>query len=340
MRNLLFVFSVLSISMTIHAQNQPPEAQISNGVITAKLYLPDTTTGYYRGTRFDWSGVIHSLTYQGHEYYGPWYTKTAPGIHDFVFDGPDIVAGPCSAIPGPVDEFLTEGKALGYDEAKAGGTFIKIGIGVLRKPDDSHYDHYRLYPVADPGKWSVHRKADSVEFTQEVADASSGYAYLYTKSVRLLPGKSEMEIAHSLKNTGRKTIHSSVYNHNFLVLKPLPIGPNFTITVPFQIQTSRPLDSHLAEIRGNRFHYKKALAGNETVSASFQGFGNKAADYRITIENEAAQAGVTITADRPLSREELWSIRSILAMEPFIDMTIEPGKSFSWKYHYAYFTTK
>jgi hypothetical protein len=44
-----------------------PEAAISNGPISARLYLPDAAKGYYRGTRFDWSGVIYSLKYQGHD---------------------------------------------------------------------------------------------------------------------------------------------------------------------------------------------------------------------------------------------------------------------------------
>ena len=51
-----------------------PQAEISNGVIHAKLYLPDAKTGFYRSTRFDWSGVISSLKFGGHNYYGPWFT--------------------------------------------------------------------------------------------------------------------------------------------------------------------------------------------------------------------------------------------------------------------------
>ncbi len=99
-----------------------------------KLYLPDATNGFYRGTRFDWSGVVADLQYAGHSYYGPWFTQTDPKVSDFVYRGAEIVAGPCSAITGPVEEFT----ALGYDEAKPGGTFLKIGVGMLRKPDDSH----------------------------------------------------------------------------------------------------------------------------------------------------------------------------------------------------------
>ncbi len=317
-----------------------PEPEITNDVIRAKLYLPDPDKGYYRGTRFDWSGVIDSLEYAGHNYYGPWFTKTDPKVIDFVFDGADIVAGPCSAITGPVEEFSSNEKALGYDEAKPGGTFIKIGVGVLRRPDHEKYNPYRLYDIVDGGKWNVRTEKDFVEFTQELTDSSLGYGYAYTKTIRLTNGKPEMTIEHTLKNTGRRPIDTSVYDHNFLVLDKQPIGPDFTITVPFEIKSKEPLDSRAAQVHGNRFTYVKPLEGKDTVAASFSGFGKSAADYSITIENSKAGAGMKITGDRPLSEEALWSIRSVLAMEPFVHMVIEPGREFSWKYTYLYYTLR
>ena len=103
----------------------------------------------------------------GHSYYGPWFTQTDPTVSDFVYRGAEIVAGPCSAITGPVEEFTV----LGYDEAKPGGTFLKIGVGILRKPDDAHYTAYHLYEIVNGGKWSVKKSKDAVEFTQELHDA-------------------------------------------------------------------------------------------------------------------------------------------------------------------------
>ena len=43
------------------AAPQFPQAELSNSSIRATLYLPDAQQGYYRGTRFDWSGAISSL---------------------------------------------------------------------------------------------------------------------------------------------------------------------------------------------------------------------------------------------------------------------------------------
>lgn len=315
-----------------------PQAQISNRLLRVTLYLPDAAKGYYRGTRFDWSGVIASLEFQGHNYYGPWFQRTDPSVRDFVYRGSEIVAGRSSAATGPAEEFLTDGAALGYDESKPGGRFIKIGVGVLRRPDGAAYDRFRLYEIVDPGRWTVRTSRHAVEFVQEVSDPTSGYAYVYRKTVRLTAGEPEMVLEHSLRNTGRRAIRTSTYNHNFLVLDHLPTGPDFTITLPFTVHADRPLNKDLAEIRGDEIVYLRRLEDQDRVATGIEGFRESPADYDIRIENRRAGAGMRISGDRPLSRMLLWSIRTVLAVEPFISATIEPGEEFTWKLTYRYYT--
>lgn len=310
-----------------------PHTEISNGQVRARIYLPDAKNGFYLGTRFDWSGVIYSLQAHGHDYYGPWFDRTDPNVHDFVYEGSHIVAGPCSAITGPVNEF----KPLGFDEAKPGGHFVKIGVGALRRPDQSKYDNYRLYAVADGGKWTVQRGPTSVEFTQQLNDKDSGYGYVYRKTLRLIAGQSQMALEHSLTNTGTRAIHTDVFNHNFLVLDKQPPGPDFTISVPFSIRSEKPPHKELAEIRGKQIVYLKALEGHDVVATPLEGFGESAKDNEIRIENSRLGAGIRIVADRPLLRESLWSIRTVLAMEPFVAISVEPGQTFTWKSSYEYY---
>ena len=69
-----------------------PQTEISNGLIQAKIYLPDAKEGYYQGTRFDWSGNMPSLKYSGHEYFGQWFTTYSPEIHD-------VIMGPWRSLP-------------------------------------------------------------------------------------------------------------------------------------------------------------------------------------------------------------------------------------------------
>src|SRR4029450_3013013 len=119
-----------------------PEATISNGQITARIYLPDPQRGFYRSTRFDWSGMIASLEYGGHQYYGPWFTGSDPSVRDFVYRGSEILVSAQSGALGPAEEFQ---RPQGYSTAKPGETFVKIGVGVLRKKADAPYSAYDTY---------------------------------------------------------------------------------------------------------------------------------------------------------------------------------------------------
>jgi hypothetical protein len=311
-----------------------PQDEISNGVLRVRLYTPDAQSGYYRGTRFDWSGMIFSLQYQGHNYYGPWYDKMDPAVSDFVYRDSDIVAGPCSWATGPAEEF----EVIGYNDAAPQGTFIKIGVGRLRKPDSSAYDHYRLYEIADGGKWSVHKTADRAEFVQDVGRAGE-YTYMYRKVVRLAKDKPQMVIEHSVKNTGRKPIVTNAYVHNFLVLDKLAPGPGLTISFPFAVKAP-PLTGDLARIEGNRIVYLKTLTGEDRVTTPIEGFGSTAKDYDIRFENRQAGMGLRITGDRPIIKAGLWSIRSNVSVEPYVEISVAPGKEFTWNLTYDYFALK
>jgi len=313
-----------------------PSAEISSGDLRVKLYLPDATNGFYRASRFDWSGMIASLIYRGHEYYGPWFQRVDPNVRDFTYDGADIVASPCTAAVGPAEEFGTgANEALGYNEAKAGGTFVKIGVGALRKPAYSEYDRFRLYELVDGGTWTVQKTAQSIEFTQTLVDPRSGYSYVYRKTVSV--SKNEMTIGHRLRNTGSKPIDTDVYNHNFLRIDGAAPGPGYTITVPFAIQSHHPPDPARAEIRGNQIVYTKLLINQDVVFTPIEGFGADTKDYDVRIENKRSHAGLRITGDRPLESESLWSIRAVLAVEPFVKIHAAPGEEFSWSMKYSYF---
>ena len=299
-----------------------PGAEISNGLIEAKLYLPDAEKGYYRGTRFDWSGVIHSLRYKGHEFFGQWFERYDPVLHD--------------AIMGPVEEFLTGETSLGYAEAKPGGTFIRIGVGAVRKPDEQAFQRFRTYELVNPGKWRVAKGADRIEFTHELTDEASGYAYVYRKTVRLAKDRPELAIEHSLRNTGRRVIETSQYNHNFFVIDGQPTGPDFTVRFPFDLRAAAPLKG-IGEVRGRELAFLRELQPRESLFSELQGYGAAASDYDITVENRKTGAAVRITGDKPLAKLIFWCVRATLCPEPYIDMRIEPGAESQWRlvYHFS-----
>jgi len=296
-----------------------PHAEISNAHIHATLYLPDAQSGYYRGTRFDWSGAIASLESGGHNYFGQWFERYDPKLHD--------------AITGPVEEFLTNGAGLGYDEAKPGESFVRIGVGAVRKPEEPRYRQFSTYDIVDPGTWTVNKGSDWIEFVHALRD-TAGYAYVYRKKLRL--AKNSLVLEHHLKNTGRKVIATSVYEHNFFMLDQQPTGPDTSVRLTFPVRATGPLNG-LAEIRGNELAYLQELQPRQTVQTDLEGFGASNKDYDIRVENRKTGAGVRQTGDRPMSKLHLWSIRTTVCPEAFIDLRIEPGKESSWRIAYEFY---
>lgn len=306
----------------------PPQAAISNGVIEAKLYLPDAEAGYYRGTRFDWAGVFASLTYKSHNYFGPWFEHYDPKIHD--------------AISGPVEEFLSGASAIGYEEAKPGGTFIRIGVGLLRKPAEEKFDRFKTYEIAGNGAWKVEREPDRIVFHHRVEDPTSGYAYSYTKTARLEPGRPVLILDHTLQNTGTKTISTEVYDHNFLVIDGTPTGRDFTLTFPFTVTATGELNGFV-ETQGRQLVYIKDIGPREAegqfVMAELKGYGASKADYDIRVENHKTGAGVHITGDQPLFKVLFWSVNTVLSPEPYLHFEIKPGETAKYRIRYEFYET-
>ena len=323
-RKTFILVAAAFTASALHAAD-PPQAEISNGVVRAKLYLPEAANGYYRATRFDWSGIIASLEFQGHNYFGVWFPRYDPKLHD--------------SITGPVEEYRTGDSGLGYAEAKIGGTFIRIGVGLLRKPAEARFGQFETYEIVDNGKWSVKASANAVEFTHEVADGSSGYAYLYKKTVRLAKDEPRLIIEHGLKNTGTKIIETNVYNHGFFTIDSQPSGPDFTVKFPFEVKALADLHG-LAEVRGRELDYLRELQpGGESIHTPLTGFGDSARDFEFRIENRKTGAGVHVIGDRPLSKIDFWSIRTTVCPEAYIGMKIEPGKESRWSIVYDFYVT-
>ena len=317
------------------ALSSAPKATITNGLIRATVLLPDPKRGFYRASRFDRSGMIASLKLGGTEYYGPWFRFTAANVRDYVFDQGDIVAGPNTAALGPAEAFDPV-TAAGWDATPVGGSFLKVGVGMLRKPDGPPaYSAFRPYDLVVPGTWSQRLHRNGVEFTHRLTDTASGFSYVYRKSIKLVPGRPQMRIDHELMNVGRNAIVTSVFNHNFLTLGGRADRSGLTVQTAFQIATTRMPPADSAILSGDTIRYRRALADGEVVSLPMTGFGSDAADSRISVRTSAG-SGVDLESDRPLSRLLLWSIRDTIAVEPFVAVHVQPGRTFRWSWLYTY----
>ena len=105
-------------------------------------------------------------------------------------------------------------------------------------------------------------------------------------------------------------------------------------------QCGQAVMQQLAGPQANKLIYTKVLEGSECYQTSFTGFSPDVKDHEIRIENKKVGAGVRITGDRPMTRFGYWSIRTVLAPEPYIDSDVAPGQEFTWKWTYEYYVTK
>lgn len=297
--------------------DQYPSLTISNEQVEMKLFLPDAEKGLYRGTRFDWSGVIGSVKYKGHEYFGYWKDTHDPLFHE--------------DLPGPVEGYIKPG--LGYEEAEAGGKYVRIGVGVIEKPDEEAYSFRNYYKLLDPGKWTMDHGADWISFTHEL-NSDIGFSYIYHKLIRLT--SNGFTIEHKLQNTGEKPIETDQFNHNFFMIDGEPSGTAFSINFPYPISTEDDTKGFV-EIRDKELNFIKDLGDGDSFFLSLEGYGEEPGDHQVSVQNRKSGAGVSFTIDKPLHRMAFWACKTTLCPENFIWLSVEPDGHDQWTSEYTLF---
>jgi hypothetical protein len=315
-----------------------PKALLTNGMLDALVFLPDKKDGYYRSTRFDWSGVVGCVSLNGHKFFGEWFTQYDPLKND--------------SITGPAEEFRTDDGpmgyntprpgelsvrpgAIGYNEARPGETFLKPGVGVLRKVDDSPYQFGGGYPIVDTGKWAVKVGKRSVRFRQ-VLHGPEGYAYVYEKTLTLNKGEPVMTLQHSLKNTGKKTIETYVYDHDFFMLDGKSTGLGMVVHFNFEPKPQGEIGA-AAKIEGKDLVYVDTLAPRKGVAGYIEGYTDNVRDYDFTVEDTRSKVGVQQTSDHSLARLYFWSTQTTICPEGYIKLNVAPGKTSRWILRYRFF---
>ena len=276
--------------------------------------LPSFDNGYYRGTRFDHSGIFRRIVHNGFVLADEWFDRYDPYMHD--------------AVCGASEEF----DQSGYSKAAPGQVFLKPGVGLLLKEDEEPYDHFKLYKVADAGVWDVHEKDDCVSFIHRLD--SDNWGYVYEKTVRIIDGHS-FEISHRMCNVGSQTIEGQTYNHNFFTFGESLPGPGITIDFPFVPcgNWRAQYDSVMLSERGIRYFRplikgESVFMGNLKPSVGSVGVGE-------VFKMSASGHSVTFEADIPFDHIVFWSNHRVGCIEPFIPYKVESGETMEWTYRYA-----
>jgi hypothetical protein len=315
-----------------------PKALLTNGKLDALVFLPDAKDGYYRSSRFDWSGVVGCVSLDGHKFFGEWFSQYDPLKNDSItgpveeFRSDD---GPMGSNPARPGELSVRPGAIGYKEARPGETFLKPGVGVLRKVDDSPYQFGAAYPIVDTGTWTVKVGKRSVRFRQ-VVRGPEGYAYVYEKTLTLDKNEPVMTLQHSLKNTGKKAIATYVYDHDFFMLDGESTGPGLVVRFKFEPKPQGEIGA-AAKIEGKDLVYVEALAPRKGVAGYLTGYSEDVRDFDFTVEDTRSKVGVQQTSDHSLARLYFWSTQTTICPEGYIQLNVAPGETSRWTLRYRFF---
>lgn len=129
---------------------------------------------------------------------------------------------------------ITNG-VLGYETAKIGEPFLKIGVGALIKgscgPEcNENGDSYRFnspYKYYRPPSWKVLPSPDPSEVTFVSEEIVGEYGYRIQKTVRL--DGNVLTVRSLLTNLGTKQFTTPWYSHHFFSGDVDPIGPGYVL---------------------------------------------------------------------------------------------------------------
>ncbi|MBS4767056.1 hypothetical protein KG007_12705 [Alistipes sp. kh20] len=291
-----------------------PVLRITNRHVSAQICLPDTECGYYRGTRFDWSGIVRDLRSRGHRYVSEWQSRHDPLRHD--------------GLTGPADEFTQ----IGYEQARPGEEFLKIGVGTLRKPYDQPYDRFRLYEIVDPGIRDLIAGRDRVEFRHRMLNDDYGYDYRKTLVLTDAPG---LRLEYTLKNLGPAPLTGYVYNHNFFTLDRMATGPDTSIHFPFEPEgTWREAYDSVALTPDGVVFRRNLRTGESVFMGDLHSQDPATREYGFSLRNLATGAGIQASGSGQLSHMVLWVCPTVACLEPYTPFRVFPGETGVWHIDY------
>jgi hypothetical protein len=270
---------------------------------------------YYLGNRFESAGMLVSAVFAGQE-----CARSLVVPHDPTNDG----AG-C----GTAEEFS---EAVGYEQAKLGEPFLKVGVGLFEKDCDEDFSFGGGYfPLMRFGWELVEQRRDRLTWRQ-VVDGPRGWGYEYVKTLKLAGEGAGFSIEHTLKNTGRHRIVTSQFSHNVFKLGAGPVGEDDSVTFAFPL-SGKHIYGSKAKMGQAGFSFSR-FSGN--YFARLTGFATLE-DCQALIRNRAYQIGLKIEGDFVPGKMFFYATDTCICPEFFKRIDLASDETASWTRRYTFF---
>lgn len=280
---------------------------LTKGNLTIQLCEPGE---YYQGTRFDHAGIFRKIVKDDYIYADEWFLQYNPQAHD--------------AVCGPSEEFVT----VSFNGIEPGREFVKIGVGLLRRPDNQPYDWFRLYEIADHGKWTILQDEDKITFIHEIPNF-----YLYTKEIELT-SDSTFSIHHTLEWRNSLPLEGHTYNHNFFTFNNTPVGPNRMVVFPFTPMGHWRTIYDNVTLEGNTLKFLSPIIKTPSVyMGDLHNLNHPSTPYSAIVKEK--NKSVTIEGSSDVSHYVFWSNPQVACIEPYTPISLRQGEIKNWTINYT-----
>lgn len=268
---------------------------------------------FYSGSRFDWTGFITKVVLdKKHSFCAPESPIPGEGSGGFGFCNEFGISTP-----------------IGYDEAKPGEKFHKLGTGLLTRPDESDYFFFDKYEVT-PYPVTIESISEHVRFELEPVECN-GYAVRMIKEVSVFENK--MTIKYCLTNEGSKPIKTEEYCHNFISIDNHPTCSDYVLKFPYSTESKETPD--VLDVSGNEITWNTQPQNDfYIVPGGFKPIEN----HTWELLHKPSGVGVREISTFPIQKVAVWGKGHVISPEVFITVDIAPGKTQSWQRVYEFFT--
>ena len=341
--------------------------KLTAGSYSATVFLPGGWDAYYRASRFDHGTMIGEVRFGGATLFGssywraphdPEWTEAGVGLASEWGCGED--GHSCS--PGWEDGPPSYNGVLGYDTAKPGEAFLKIGVGLLIKGSciacgpaggDDTYKFNSPYRFFSPPRWTsrVERGAADAEtwesVTMEHAARLGAFAYELNRTV-LLRSDGMLRVETTLRNVGARSIRTPYYSHNLLSVDDRPTGPGMRLGLDVRMGSyadcppwAAPLSRYFAledadttVVSSSNASLYAPLRAYRTVEAptrikavySASNVARSSGTYRAILEREHLLVTSRLEGPLPLHAYNLYAEERTLSPEPIQMVALEAGE--------------
>lgn len=295
-------------------KNRPVKAGepiiLQNERLRVEIAYPGTV---YGGSRFDWTAFITQVTLDGK------HTFCVPESYE---------PGAGTGGIGLCNEFGLK-DPVGYDDARVGELFPKIGTGLLKRPSGDPYNFFLKYEV-EPFPTFVTADGLNACFKVEPAECR-GYAVRMQKTVSVTDNR--LSIGYKLMNAGGRPVETSEYCHNFLGIDGHRIGRGYCLSFPQSVRVRRTA--------GEFVHEGDRILWEEIPGADFYGVIEAELDeepWKWQLVYLPDGTGVREVSRTKVLRYALWGSAHVVSPELFVRISLQPGETMEWTREYEFFS--